>query len=149
LKTSDGICGFFEEGGVEAIMQAFQAGACPHLHTLALPIPYYGSYYSSWEGAEMMNDWPDPEQTEIELKAIAQAMEARRNLGILGLKKLQDRWLTFGSVEVRARLLRVLLPSVEELPKVEDWRGGHPPCGWQLEFAAVFDEVGAPELKRF
>lgn len=133
--------------GIEVIMKPFKAGACPYLHTLALPIPFYETYFDE-EGNHDEFDHYDDEQTDKDLKAILQALETRKELGITDLKNFEGGdWLDYGTVEVRLRLLRLLLPYLEDIPGTEQFHED-----WQEDFdyfAAVFAEVGAPRLKRF
>jgi hypothetical protein len=115
---------------------------------LALPIQYTHEASSAYGPDEGEFDEENEEQTEENLEKIAEALEARQKLGITGLKKLgRGDWLEHGTIEVRLRLLRVLLPYLESIPGKLSYNY------WDTEDfddpAAVFDEVGAPGLKSF
>jgi len=75
---------------------------------------------------------------ESDLIAIADMLEARAQIpGCMRLEcfEAEDRF-DHGSIATRVRLLRVLLPSVKELP----------PFTWESDFRACFCEVRAPYL---
>lgn len=121
-----------ERGTVAAIMQALQTGACPLLKGLEVDLPILDTYEEEDGTEEVM---VDEEQTQRDMEAIANALEARAAAGTCrGLQYLAGEWGHHGSLEVRTRLLRVLFPSAEGLPDVE----------WNLEFA--MKEAGAPHL---
>lgn len=118
---------------VVTIMQAFQGGACPLLEELQIGIPF-DNYYAPTE------EEPSMERVERGMEAIASAFEIRAAAGTCqGLQYLLDEdWLTPGSVAVRTRLLRALLPSIKELPLIDRLH---------LDFAAAVKEIGAPYLE--
>jgi hypothetical protein len=133
-SLEDLLLGRCEKGGVEILMQAFEAGGCPKLNNLGLPLVHY---------IDRKAETYDLEQTERNLEALADAFEARRNrMTCKSLKHLYGgyEWMDYGNVEVRARVLRVLLPSLEVIPYV---------MPWEAEFVCAFNEVGAPCLESF
>jgi hypothetical protein len=131
-----------ESGAVPAIVAGFQAGGCPFLNVLELAIPVLSSEQDDED--EDDDDWQpeyDEEETERNLEAIANAFEARAAAGIEPrLRWLEGNWLSHGSVEVRIRLLRVLLPSVTRLPEMNEW---------DLEMAMGLKDIGGPCLESF
>ena len=104
--------------GTGVIMHGFQAGGCPLLIMLDVPIPFYRTSVNA-NGQEVKEK--DEEQTERNMEALADPFEARAAAGnCQGLHYLGSDWLSNGSTEVRIRLRRALLPSIKEFPTYLD-----------------------------
>jgi hypothetical protein len=99
-----------EKGGVEMMMQAFKAGACPNLESLDVPLVYFIELGIYLEGTDSEYDL---EETHRNLEALADAFEARRtNATCKSLRVLDGHgWIDRGGAVVCTRVLRVLLPS--------------------------------------
>lgn len=81
----------------------------------------------------MMND----EQTALNTMTLAEAVEARRQLGTFTpIRNIQASWMDRRCTVAQIRLLRAHIPLAEELP-TDEFEEGH---------ALVFKEVGAPCL---
>lgn len=104
------MCKSQEKGATVAIMRGFQAGGCPLLTKLDVPVRSFRTSVSAYGHEAKVKD---EEQTERNLEALAKAFEARAATGTCqGLRKLHDdEWLSCGRLDVRIRLLRALLPS--------------------------------------
>lgn len=124
-----------KKGAIAKIMQGFQAGGCPLLTTLKVPISFYRTFVTA-DGIEARV--LDIGQTEQNMEALASTFEARAARGgCEGLYKSGNVWSQHVDWEVHTRLLRVLLPSIKEVPYFQ----------WDLELARTVRDIGAPHLE--
>ena len=128
-----------KKGAVATIMRGFQAGGCPLLTTLQLPICFCRPA-PTLNAHGMEARVLDIDQTEQNMEALANALEVRAAAGTCqGLQKLYGDLLSFGRSELRTRLLWVLLPSIKVLPRFS-------PVGEYVDTMIVRD-TGAPCLE--
>lgn len=98
-------------------MKALRCGACPHIHTLEMLLDSRELEIFNGECRESEDAGWDEAKTELNMVAVADALEERQRLGTCASLKCFGRaWLLYSSPEVQIRLLKLLLPTLEELP---------------------------------
>ena len=111
-------------------LHALAQGSCARLHSienLSLPV-----------NNDDDSDAEDEEETRHYMEALADMLEQRQALGsCVGMKKLGGPWLSHGPIALRERILRTVLPTLEELPDCEEW---------PETLSETFFQVGAPSL---
>jgi len=106
------IDGIFQAGGVQSLLLGFCKGACPLLHTLDFPFFNPMCAYDS----DQDEDEDEDELREPELEALAVMLEKRKGLGnCAGLKELPDAALGYASDDIKIRLVRATLATLEDL----------------------------------
>jgi hypothetical protein len=120
--------GDWETGAFPMLLRGLSEGACPRLEVIDhLPIPFRG--HNAFDRCE----------TREVVKALVEMLEKRCALGTCaGLKKLDGMWFDWTSPSDCIRILRAVLPTLEELPELETW---------DFVVAREFYAIGGPYLK--
>lgn len=129
-----------EEGGAVTVMHALQGGTCPRLHTIGIRMRVTCFFlYADGDWEEDLHAPINEEQTDLNMIALAEALEARRHLGTCApVKQIGDDWMDTERTEVQLRVLRAFLPSAEGIDENV----------LQADHALVLKEFGAPCLKK-
>lgn len=111
----------WRKGGIALLIDGFRNGACPKLHSLGCFL------YEVGDGSDGG------------MEAVANFVESRQHLpGCSPIKELSGAWAVHGSDQVRVRLLRALLPYMEEFDEMPTMTSA---------MARMIKEMGAPCLQ--